>query len=190
MAYSYPGDGRSCSACGRFVRGEPLTAEDCLCGKCPPDALERYAARQVLETISNPAAATWQEVQAAPHCNLWAFTLGGPVEILPFPGGMTLAQQTHGCQCDQREVAGGLLPARFQNWNKNEWELWRELEKIWTCVPCCNPLPDLDRTDAILGWLFGVKLDRSRIDKSTEAWLHVLAKEGTLPVIVTWDNSD
>lgn len=123
--------------------------------------------------------------------------------ILPWPSGVIFQQQTGGYSCLQDSLEGVFVP--LDDFAGHAQELLRHFTgPIWrgNCARGINT-ETADFIDATLGWIPGhstIKVDRSRLADSHEAWIHVTIADpvstGLLEgfsagsAVLTWPNSD
>ncbi len=127
----------------------------------------------------------------------------GLLVVVRAPTGVVYRNQCGGYYCLQLTAEGFAVPVgdveaakeiveffdgEFEGWPPDRGESWNEsnlaeLEAIVAKMPCwkCGPKPGRDE-EAFL------KLDRTRLDEMTEAWIPVVTADG--PGILTFENSD
>lgn len=139
--------------------------------------------------------------------NLWAVENTAAIIIEDENSPVTYSNQTNGTFCSHPEVKGYLVPVEFKGrilvkfmsaWSAGGG--WDTDESFYDDAPqIMNQLNEYFYED----YLF--ELDKSKIDKNTEAWVHLIGKRNTIEsrgtailqgfpdtfnAILTWANSD
>ena len=132
------------------------------------------------------------------------YELAGAALLYPAKTGFHFMNQVGGSACEQLSLEGMLIPFN------NDYPL--EQPEAFIENRLCSYFADhgwgkltLDQVDELDNILDeysetkGVKVDRERLDKSTEAWVWVICKEtanscfegfGEFKAVLTWPNSD
>lgn len=119
--------------------------------------------------------------------DLHLYYLREPALILSLPTGITYTQQTGGMLCMQRQAAGALFPVP---------EIFLTAA-LMTAASDDNLITDqdanlIDNAWSEIGGDIRMAIDRTRLEDSEEAWVHVeiIMEHYAGAAILTWENSD
>ncbi|MCW1926251.1 DUF6210 family protein [Luteolibacter arcticus] len=136
-----------------------------------------------------------------PLIRLW--TMVGAGLIVPRPTGIVYTNQTDGTGCDHPELEGAFVPIS-NDYDHPSYEdslecaLCRIFPEGWGS-PSADTCDAVDRLLSGYRATTGIRVDRSRMEDSREAWLWVTITEhpdhdflgfGECSAVLTWPNSD